>query len=197
MEREVVFAVALGANLGDRAATLAAAVRELRAAAGVSVEAVSGWLETPAVGGPPGQPDYLNGALVGRTTLSPRGLHELLQAIEQRHGRDREREGRNGPRTLDLDLLVHGDARLDEADLVVPHPRLLERDFVLVPLASIAPALRLPVTGRSIAEEAHRLALRRIGDLALEPAAPARAPRPGRAGRGEWGERREPASLPG
>ncbi len=157
---KVRVAVGLGSNRGDRARTLESAVQRL--ARHVEVAALSPWLENPAVGGPPGQSDYLNGVLLGTTHLAPEALLALLQEIEAEHGRDREREGVHGARTLDLDLLVYGELMTCGSDLEIPHPRMLERDFVLVPLARIAPTLRLPHTGRTALEEAHRLAQRRI-----------------------------------
>ncbi len=153
-------AVALGANLGRRRTTLERAVAALRASDGLEVESVSSWHETAPVGGPPGQPPYRNGALVGWSTRSARELLQLLQGIERQLGRRREREVRNGPRAIDLDLLLLGDVRVDEPDLQVPHPRLLERRFVLAPLAEIAPDLVLP--GGTTA----RAALAALGDAA-------------------------------
>jgi len=143
--------VALGSNLGDRRAHLAAAVASLGATEGVEVWAVSGWHETRAVGGPAGQPDFLNGVLELRTELSPEDLLWLLQRIETRAGRDRRNEVRHGPRTLDLDLVLFGDERRAGPELVLPHPGLEERTFVLAPLAELAPELVLPGAGVSVA----------------------------------------------
>lgn len=136
--------VALGSNLGDRHAQLAAALRALGETPGVRVVTTADWIETEPVGGPPGQGRYLNGAVELETTLTPRALLERLLAIERAAGRDRTEGVRNGPRTLDLDLLLHGDQRVAEPDLLVPHPRLEERVFVLQPMAQIAPDRRLP-----------------------------------------------------
>ena len=163
MTREPIrIAVGLGSNLGDRPGILAAAVEELDAHAELDVLTVSPWLENRAVGGPADQPDYLNGVAVAETTLEPDELLAFLQSIETRHGRNREREGPSGARTLDLDLLLYGDRRLESTHLKVPHPRMLERDFVMVPLASVAPSLRLPQTGRFVRDEVHRLAEREL-----------------------------------
>jgi pantoate--beta-alanine ligase len=151
--------VALGSNLGDRRAELERAVERLREAKDVWVERVSSWHETAPVGGPPGQGPYLNGALELSTTRSPRELLALLQSIEREAGRDRSREPRHGPRSLDLDLLMHGDARVAELDLALPHPRMEEREFVLAPLAEIAPAVRLG-SGRSASERLAELRAR-------------------------------------
>lgn len=143
--------VALGSNLGDRAAWLDGAVAELRADPDVRVLAVSGWIETAPEGGPPGQGPYLNGALELRTRLAPRELLARLQRIERLAGR--ERGVRNGPRTLDLDLLVFGERRELAHDLVLPHPRMHQRLFVLEPLEELAPELELAAVGRSVAEQ--------------------------------------------
>lgn len=129
--------VALGANLGDRAGTIAAAIEQLRTTPGIEVRKVSSLLENPAVGGPPGSPPFLNGAAEVSTTLSPRELLRTLLDIEHRLGRKRHRKW--DPRTIDLDLLVYGDRVIDEPELRVPHPRMHEREFVLAPLAEIAP----------------------------------------------------------
>ncbi|MDE3085854.1 MAG: 2-amino-4-hydroxy-6-hydroxymethyldihydropteridine diphosphokinase [Acidobacteriota bacterium] len=127
----------LGANLGDRRATLRLAVAALP-----DLVAVSPVYETEPVGGPPGQPPYLN--LVARldTDRSPRQLLELARALEEAAGR--VRGVRHGPRTLDVDVLLVGDLTVEEPDLVVPHPRMWERRFVLAPLADLAPELVPP-----------------------------------------------------
>lgn len=144
--------IALGANLGDRRATLDGAVAALAAEPGLAVLGVSPWIETRSVGGPDGQPDYLNGAARLACELTARALLERLFAIERRFGRDRARELRRGPRPLDLDLLVYGDEEIDEPGLVVPHPRLEERVFVLAPLAHLVPDRRLPRSGLTVVE---------------------------------------------
>src|SRR5437764_5876484 len=129
--------VALGANLGDRAATLRAAVAALRQSPGISAVRSSSFFETEPVGGPPGQPPYLNAAAELVTTLDPAALLALLLEIEERFGRVRSES--NAPRTLDLDLLLYDDLVRAGPDPVVPHPRMHERRFVLEPLAEIAP----------------------------------------------------------
>jgi len=144
--------IALGSNLGDRSAQLDEAVRRLRALAGLRVERVSPWIETAPVGGPSGQPRYLNGCLVGRASLGARELLDELLAIERSLGRVREAGVRNAPRTIDLDLLYYGDRCIEEAGLIVPHPRLEERIFVLEPLARVAPGRRLTRSGRTVRE---------------------------------------------
>lgn len=145
-------AIALGSNVGDRQAHLTYALERLRTAPEVRVLAVSAWWETAPVGGPAGQGAYLNGACLVDTTLEAHALLDLLLAIEQERGRDRTREERHGPRTLDLDLIVCGELQHDDARLTLPHPRWTERLFVLEPLAQIAPDLVDPRSGRSVAQ---------------------------------------------
>jgi 2-amino-4-hydroxy-6-hydroxymethyldihydropteridine diphosphokinase len=135
--------IALGANLGDREAAIRAALAELDAAPGVEVAAVSTLIETDPVGYLD-QPRFLNGAAALETTLSPRELLELLLAVEARFGRRREGVPAQGPRTLDLDLLLYGSEQIDEPGLRVPHPRLHERRFVLEPLAELDASLEVP-----------------------------------------------------
>ena len=128
--------VGLGANLGVPLATLRAALAALRDTPGVELLRVSSaWRSAPveAQG-----PDFLNAVAEVRSALPPHGLLAALQAIEQRHGR--ERPYRNAPRTLDLDLLLFGELALATPDLTLPHPRLHQRAFVLKPLAELAPA---------------------------------------------------------
>ncbi len=130
--------IALGSNLGDRAATLRAALDALTSEGDIRLVRCSTLHETEPVGGPPGQPRYLNAAAELETEIGPRRLLERMLAIEARFGR--QRGERNGPRTLDLDLLLYGAMRIDEPGLVVPHPRMWERSFVLTPLREIAGA---------------------------------------------------------
>lgn len=146
--------VAIGTNLGDRDAHLALALRRLAALPDTELVAVSPVYETDPVGPPPQGP-YLNAAVHLRTRLAPRALLDALLAIEQEAGR--VRGVRDAPRTLDLDLLLYGDQVLDEPGLVVPHPRLAERPFVLEPLTAIAPTLVHPTRGETIATLAARV----------------------------------------
>lgn len=146
----------LGSNLGDRRATLAAALDALRAHPDVHALASSSLVETEPVGGPPGQGPFLNGAARVETDLAPRDLLALLKQIERDLGRS-PAGPRWGPRTIDLDLLLYDDLRLDSPDLIVPHPRFRQRRFVLEPLAQVAPDARDPVTGLSVRDLLARL----------------------------------------
>jgi 2-amino-4-hydroxy-6-hydroxymethyldihydropteridine diphosphokinase len=136
-------AIALGANLGDRLGSLQTAVGELGAL--LRDVAVSGVVETDAVGGPDGQPAFLNAVLVADTDLPADLLLAELHAIEAAHGRVREVHW--GPRTLDLDLLAYDGLRSDDPALTLPHPRAQERAFVLVPWAEVDPTFDVPGRG--------------------------------------------------
>ena len=131
---EVVF-IGLGANLGDREASLRAAVAALHALPGTRVQRVSALYRSAPVAA--GGPDYFNAVAELTTTLAPRPLLHALQAIELAAGR--ERPYRNAPRTLDLDILLYGNQCIATPQLTVPHPRMHERAFVLLPLAELAP----------------------------------------------------------
>jgi 2-amino-4-hydroxy-6-hydroxymethyldihydropteridine diphosphokinase len=144
----VTCAVALGSNLGDRAAHLDFAVAALRPL--LANLSVSTYRETIPFAVADPQPLYLNAVAVGETALSPQALLDALLAIEAERGR--ERPHANAPRTLDLDLILYGDIVLEEMALVVPHPRFRERRFVLKPLCEVAPDIRDPVSGRTAAE---------------------------------------------
>jgi 2-amino-4-hydroxy-6-hydroxymethyldihydropteridine diphosphokinase len=140
-------AVGLGANLGDAAATLRDAIAALAELPETTLLRASRLYRTPAWGRTD-QPAFINAVALVETSLDARALLDALLAIERRFGRVRVDGARWGPRTLDLDLLVFGDALFDEAGLQVPHPHLHERAFVLLPLAEIAPALQVPGRGR-------------------------------------------------
>jgi 2-amino-4-hydroxy-6-hydroxymethyldihydropteridine diphosphokinase len=145
----------LGSNLGDRQRHLARALAALASAPAIRVAAVSPFIETAAVGGPPGQGKYLNAAALVETDLEPASLLAELKSIEHRLGR---RDGpRWGERPIDLDILLYDDLVLDTPDLVIPHPRLAERRFVLEPLVQIAPDARDPRSGLSISALLARL----------------------------------------
>ncbi|GEM88583.1 2-amino-4-hydroxy-6-hydroxymethyldihydropteridine diphosphokinase [Oceanithermus desulfurans] len=141
--------VALGSNLGDRAGHLLGAVAALSRLQGFELSALSPIYETEPVG-PADQPPYLNAVLVGRSALEPEALLAALLEIERAHGRVRRECW--GPRTLDLDLLDFGGRVLERPGLSLPHPRLHERAFVLVPLAEVAPDWRHPLRGATAAE---------------------------------------------
>lgn len=155
--------LALGANLGNRAHTLARAVELLDATPGLTLRAVSSVYETAPVG-VTDQPAFLNLVAYFECRLSARELLAIAQEIERRLGR--VRGPRWGPRTIDIDLLLLGDERVDEPGLTIPHPELTRRQFVLVPLAEIAPTLMLP-GGRTAAELSggESEAVRRLGKL--------------------------------
>ena len=140
-------AIALGSNVGDREAHLAAGRDEL-AARGVSWRAVSSVYETDPVGPVTGQGAFLNQAAVGETKLSPLALLEICLAVEREQGR--VRTVRWGPRTLDLDILLYGEQQIFEPGLVVPHPEMARRAFVLAPLAEVAPDWRVPGEARTV-----------------------------------------------
>lgn len=133
-----------GGNLGEPARTIGAALRRL-GEDGVTILARSRLYRTQPWG-PVAQPDFLNGCALARTDLGPRDLLALTQRVEAEFGR--EREVRWGPRTLDIDILTYGDVAIDEPGLTIPHPRMTERTFVLVPLTEIAPD-RI-VSGRAV-----------------------------------------------
>jgi len=145
----VIAAISIGSNLGDRQSHLRFGIYKLSRI--LDDMRVSNQRETAPVDVAPGnlvQPDFLNAAIVGTTRLTARQLLDALLAIEQERGR--ERPFPRAPRTLDLDLILYGDAVIDEPGLQVPHPRFRERRFVLEPLAEIAANLVDPVTGRTI-----------------------------------------------
>lgn len=150
--------IALGSNLGDRAATLTDALAAIGALPATSLAAVSPFIETDPVG-PGTQGKYLNAAAELRTALSPAELLAGLLAIERAHGRDRAREQRWGPRRLDLDILLFESLVLDAPGLVIPHPRMHERPFVLEPLNAIAPGATHPLlkvtVGQLLARHRH------------------------------------------
>ncbi|RAG87660.1 2-amino-4-hydroxy-6-hydroxymethyldihydropteridine diphosphokinase [Streptacidiphilus pinicola] len=159
--------IALGSNLGNRLETLQGAVDALEDTPGVRVKAVSAVFETDGVGGPEGQPAYLNAVLLVKTTLPPQSLLERANAIEDAFGRVREVHW--GPRTLDVDIVSYEGVEQDVPELVLPHPRAHERGFVLVPWHDADPDAELPGHGKvdellaTVGEEG----VRRRGDLTL------------------------------
>jgi len=137
----VVAFLGLGSNLGDRLANLKAAVDALQAEPGLRVAASSRVWETTPVGGPP-QPDYLNAVIRIETDLSARDLLDIARRVESRLGRIRKE--RWGARTIDVDVLLYDEEEIDEPDLMVPHPRIMQRAFVLLPLLELEPDPVLP-----------------------------------------------------
>jgi 2-amino-4-hydroxy-6-hydroxymethyldihydropteridine diphosphokinase len=146
-------AIALGSNLGDSRSILVSAINRLQMHPQIEILAVSNWYLTKPIGPP--QPDYVNGCVTIRTSLTPLELLRVLQAIEAEFGRVRQE--RWGARTLDLDLLLYETQIIDAPTLQLPHPRMVERAFVLVPLAEIAPDWIEPRSGQSIAVLANKL----------------------------------------
>lgn len=138
VEKRIAY-LCLGSNLGDRAGTMAKAVG-LIARIGLKIIARSSLYETPPWGPVPQGP-YLNLVVAVETELSARELLNMLLGVEHAFGRDRTREVRFGPRTIDIDILLYGDETVAEPDLEIPHPRMMERAFALVPLSEIAPDL--------------------------------------------------------
>ena len=156
--------LALGSNLGDRRANLDQALAALRSRSGIRVTRVSANYDTAPVGGPPGQGTYLNAAAALETDLPAPQLLSVLHEIEIDLGRVRRE--RDGPRTLDLDLLLYGNLISHSDELTVPHPRLHERLFVLVPLAEIAPGAIHPVLRQTVGQLlAQRLGVRPSGPV--------------------------------
>jgi 2-amino-4-hydroxy-6-hydroxymethyldihydropteridine diphosphokinase len=139
--------VGLGSNLGDREEHLRQAVRALEATPGIEVVQVSSIYETEPVGGP-AQPDYLNAVVEIYTQLGHRAVFEACMTIEHALGRERATEEQWGPRPIDLDLLTCGDLVVSDPDLEIPHPRIAERAFVLVPFSEIAPYITIPGLGK-------------------------------------------------
>lgn len=152
--------IALGGNVGDVRATLDKAVAALCDGGAVALTARAGDYRTPPWG-VTDQPPFINTAISVETALPPHALLRRMQEVETEFGRDRARETRWGPRTLDIDLIAYNDVTLADPDLTLPHPRLFERAFVLVPLADIAP-------DRTIAGQRVRDALARLDTGGIE-----------------------------
>jgi 2-amino-4-hydroxy-6-hydroxymethyldihydropteridine diphosphokinase len=146
--RQVRAVLALGSNLGESLDTLSGAIEQLNAVEGIDVVSESPLVVTRPVGGPEGQPDYLNQVIEVATTLSPYALLDAAHTIEQAF--HRERIVRWGPRTLDIDIITYASVTSDDPDLTLPHPRAAERAFVLVPWSWMDPGAF--VAGRSVFE---------------------------------------------
>ncbi len=149
MIEEAAAFVSLGANLGEPARQLREAARRLARAAGLRLACASSMYRAEPVGPVP-QPPFLNAVVELRSGLPPRGILDALLGVERAMGRERTLPG--GPRLIDLDLLLFGDAIVDAPGLKVPHPRMHERRFVLAPLAEIAPGALHPALGRTAAD---------------------------------------------
>jgi 2-amino-4-hydroxy-6-hydroxymethyldihydropteridine diphosphokinase len=156
MQPRITAYIALGSNQGDRRDYLDRALQALQEHPDIEVTQVSSYHETAPVGGPAGQPDFLNAAAELKTDLSARDLMEVLLGVEQDLGRVRRE--RHGPRTIDLDLLLYGDQVIQEAGLTVPHPAMHERWFVLKPLAEIAPQAIHPLLDARVQDLSENLA---------------------------------------
>jgi 2-amino-4-hydroxy-6-hydroxymethyldihydropteridine diphosphokinase len=136
--------IGIGSNLGDREKNIKEAIKFLENNERIKVEKISSLIETEPQGGPP-QPDYLNGVIKIKTDLSAQDLLCYLQEIERKLGR--VRTVKNGPRIIDLDILLYGKEKIDEDNLKVPHPKMFERDFVLRPLFEIEPQIKSKLEG--------------------------------------------------
>jgi len=130
--------IGIGSNLGDRLKSIENAIAEIKSNPGIAVEKISSIIETAPIGGPR-QGKYLNGVVKIKTEIEPYALLSILQNIENKLGR--KRTIRNGPRTIDLDILLYDDKIINKPDLKVPHPRMLEREFVMKPLLEIEPQI--------------------------------------------------------
>jgi 2-amino-4-hydroxy-6-hydroxymethyldihydropteridine diphosphokinase len=144
----IVAYIALGANLGDRQRNIRAAVLKLRQTDGINVRKISELIDNPALGGPADSPNFLNAVAEISTLLSAQALLKRMMTIEKELGRARRKKWE--PRIIDLDLLLFGDQILSFQDLVIPHPMMHERKFVLEPLAEIAPDVVHPVLQMTI-----------------------------------------------
>ena len=150
METKVTAYLGLGSNLDDRVALLRGARQALQKNPAVTVMASSPLYETAAVGGPDGQPPYLNAVLKIETVLGPEKLLQSCQQIEKEFGRQRNEKW--GPRTLDIDILLYTSILRMDPDLILPHPRMHERAFVLCPLVDLNPEIIHPVVYKTVSE---------------------------------------------
>ena len=158
MQNDHIAYLGLGSNLGDRLATLRQARQALHQTAKTRVIATSFLYRTTPLGGPPDQPDYLNGVIKLATGLEPLELLHRCQALEATFGR--QRSERWGARTLDIDLLLFADRVIDAEELQLPHPRLTEREFVLQPLCDLAPESVHPQSGQTLTSHLRQISPR-------------------------------------
>jgi 2-amino-4-hydroxy-6-hydroxymethyldihydropteridine diphosphokinase len=166
-------AIALGSNLGDSLAIVEAAAQTLSGDPDISLVSQSHWYQTVAIG--PVQPDYVNGCVVVKTRRSPESLLQLLLEIEQQFGRERTEHW--GPRTLDLDLLLYDVVILQTSFLTLPHPRMAQRAFVLIPLAELLPQWVDPLSGLTILQLRDRVDCSGVS-LIANPSCPSTPPNP-------------------
>lgn len=153
--RDQICYVALGSNLGDRQENISRAVEKLRETPGVTVLRVSTLLDNPAIGGPEQSPSFLNAVTEIRTMIPPLALLHRLLEIENQMGRVRREKWE--PRKIDLDLILYGSQIIQTDELIVPHPLMHQRRFVLQPLAQLCPNLIHPTQGIRVTELLHRL----------------------------------------
>ncbi|HEY3348912.1 MAG TPA: 2-amino-4-hydroxy-6-hydroxymethyldihydropteridine diphosphokinase [Thermoanaerobaculia bacterium] len=172
--RPVFVAIGLGSNLGRREDFLRKGMEAV--APHLKRMRSSPFYESSPVPSFPPQPDYLNAVVVGRTRLSAEALLTLLRKSETTAGRKRRREARNGPRPLDLDILLYGNQRIASRSLAVPHPRMVSRLFVLVPLADLVPRRVVPGTAKTVARLLAEA--RRVSADAVKPWRKRRRPSP-------------------
>ena len=160
--------LALGSNLGNSQALLVDAVRAIAAIPKTVLTGKSSLYRSPAWGAATPQPDYLNAVVSVRTSLTPQALHQHTSAVEEAHGRRRSGE-ENEARTLDIDILLYGDMVIDSEVLTLPHPRMHQRDFVLLPLLEIAPEVRVGAHGsaRHLIDLLPHSAIKRLGEAPL------------------------------
>ena len=160
--------LALGSNLGNSQALLVDAVRAIAAIPKTVLTGKSSLYRSPAWGAATPQPDYLNAVVSVRTSLTPQVLHQHTSTVEEAHGRTRNGE-KNEARTLDIDILLYGDMVIDSEVLTLPHPRMHQRDFVLLPLLELAPNLSVGAHGsvRRLLDLLPPTAIERLGETPL------------------------------
>jgi 2-amino-4-hydroxy-6-hydroxymethyldihydropteridine diphosphokinase len=155
MDRKISAFLGLGGNLGDPLAAFRRTRQRLNEHPAIEDCRSSPLYQTPPIGGPPGQADYLNAVLMLKTSLDAFELLSLCLSLEEAEGR--ERKERWGARTLDIDLLLFEEQQINHKNLEIPHPRLMDRQFVLLPLVALAPELEHPVSGLSMQSQLDRL----------------------------------------